>query len=136
MSEENDIDYAIGCAYNYLAEFGEDTKENLARLDRAGEMANIIEKQQKEIGRLKQNTMLLAKELDERDEEIKNLEEEIELGNALSISKDKIRDKIKELEKYFDGSKENIPTSANQFIIDSVAINVSISLLKELLEEK
>ena len=45
------------------------------------------------------------------------------------ISKDKIRDRIEQLESYYDSSKETTPTSTNQFIIDVVAI------LEELLEE-
>ena len=46
------------------------------------------------------------------------------------ISKDKIRDRIEQLESYYDSSKETTPTSTNQFIIDVVAI------LEELLEEE
>lgn len=46
------------------------------------------------------------------------------------IRKDKIKDRIEQLESYYDTSKETTPTSTNQFIIDVVAI------LEELLEEK
>ena len=133
MSEENDIDYAIGCAYNYLAEFGEDTKENLARLDRAGEMANIIEKQQKEIEELKEAIKERETRLQEEINENCKLKTEL-YGN--SISKDKIRDKIKELENKLENFYEEVGKGFyfNNEYVNSV--KMAINKLYELLEEK
>ena len=82
---------------------------------------NLIEKQQKEIEKLKQ-------EMEERligREEITKYEMGYEIENNY-ISKDKIRDKIKELE-----NKKNCGNSIVFWEISS-----QIDLLKELLEEE
>ena len=88
--EKSDIDYAIGCAYNYLWEFGEDTKENLKKLDRASENY---------------------------------------------ISKDKIREKIKELENKLNNFCEEV---GKGFYYNNEWVNsmkMAINTLYELLEE-
>lgn len=59
----------------------------------------------------------------------KSYKEEMKSIEDRYISKDKIKDRIEQLESYYDTSKETTPTSTNQFIIDVVAI------LEELLEE-
>ena len=55
----------------------------------------IIDKQQKEIKKEKSRIMELAELLDKQDNEINSLQQELEIQEGCSISKDKIREKIK-----------------------------------------
>lgn len=78
MSEEDDLDFTVGWALNALAEYGEDTQENIEKVYRAGDNY---------------------------------------------ISKNKIRDKIKEIEEHLNFENTEMEDYA-------------IAVLKELLEEK
>ena len=85
---------------------------------------NKLERQQKEIKKEKSRIMELAKLLDKQENEIKFLKGELEIQEGCSISKDKIREKIKELK----GNKDfDLDVYTEEFVID---------ILKELLEDK
>ena len=85
---------------------------------------NLIDKQKEEIKEEKEKWKELFHEYNKLVGEVIDKEQDLKD----SISKDKIQDKIEQLERYYDSSKETTPTSTNQFIIDVVAI------LEELLE--
>ena len=60
---------------------------------------NKLERQQKEIKKEKSRIMELAELLDKQENEIKSLEQELEIQEGCSISKDKIRELKEKVEK-------------------------------------
>ena len=84
---------------------------------------NKLERQQKEIKKEKNRIMELAELLDKQENEIKFLKRELEIQEGCSISKDKIREKIKYI--------KNLTFEEKSIIKDYI-----ITILQELLEEK
>lgn len=96
---------------------------------------NKLERQQKEIKKEKSRIMELAGLLDKQENEIKSLEQELEIQKGCSISKDKIMVKINE-------RKNNIPYLSTfddwekkEYTNEDIT-NYCIEALNELLEEK
>ena len=100
----------------------------------ADEVKAIIIRQQKEIKKEKNRIMELAELLDKQENEIKFLKGELEIQEGCSISKDKIKEKIKEQrQKYFD--VHDGKHSINEICFESTKVEGAVEVLKELLDD-
>ena len=102
----------------------------------AQNILNVINKQQKEIKKEKNRIMELAELLDKQENEIKSLEQELEIQEGCSISKDKIREKI----KAFQNIKKEIIKNEHKLLRASITYDIVRNdycekMLQELLEE-
>lgn len=87
----------------------------------------IIEKQQKEIEKEKEKNIYLTQELETR--KWVKVKENGEVEPAFYISKDKIREKIEEI------NNENLNYSEDEYYLENEQKGYTIDKLKELLEE-
>ena len=89
----------------------------------AQNILNVIDKQKKEIKKEKSRIMELAELLDKQENEINSLQQELEIQKGCSISKYKIREKIKNIEDIY--KKEMKPYQTEY------GLNVSLLSKKE-----
>ena len=102
----------------------------------AQNILNVISNQQKEIKKEKSRKMELAELLDKQENEINSLQQELEIQEGCSISKDKIRKKLEKyrekLEKLHSQELWNEPEDS----IKDFKYNHYLEAYKELLEDK